>query len=182
MSHPFYEDDFYGDHPPDVLAAKWPNWSPSTDVTSVRTVSHNCLAFALGDTTRWWEPYLDLPGTYWPEDVEPEFTIDVWTRLFERQGYEITDSPSFEAGYERVAIYGDAHGEALHAARQLDTGSWASKLGDLEDVIHTTLEELEGGVYGSVVRVLRRRSPRAADGPAVRPVVAPREDPGAGAP
>jgi hypothetical protein len=43
-----------------------------------------------------------------------------------------------------------------HAARQLDNGKWTSKLGQLEDIEHESLEALSGAVYGSVVQVLKK--------------------------
>jgi len=42
-----------------------------------------------------------------------------------------------------------------HAARQLGPSNWTSKLGELEDVEHATLQSLES-FYGKVALVLRR--------------------------
>jgi hypothetical protein len=49
-------------------------------ITSEETPTYNCVAFAAGDVTRWWEPLpVPLPGYHWPlgairedgnEDVE----------------------------------------------------------------------------------------------------------------
>jgi hypothetical protein len=46
----------------------------------------------------------------------------------------------------------------MHAARQLPTGHWTSKLGESEDIEHR-LHDLEGLIYGQVVLVLARTRP-----------------------
>ena len=50
-----------------------------------------------------------------------------------------------------------------HMARQLASGLWTSKLGELEDIEHETPAELEGDIYGIVVQYMRR----AINNPAV---------------
>jgi hypothetical protein len=60
-----------------------------------------------------------------------------------------------EPGFEKVALFADASGMPQHAARQLATGRWTSKLGRMEDIEHA-LRDLEGGIYGSVVLLLKR--------------------------
>jgi hypothetical protein len=77
---------------------------------------------------------------------------------FEALGYEVCDDRRLEPGYEKIAIYGLA-GSPEHAAKQLLDGSWSSKLGYLNDIVHATLEALEGPDYGSVEVIMRR--PRA---------------------
>lgn len=52
-------------------------------------------------------------------------------------------------------------GEPTHAARQLPSGAWTSKLGEWEDIEHDTLEALEGSegrgeAYGRVALILKR--------------------------
>jgi hypothetical protein len=37
-----------------------------------------------------------------------------------------------------------------HAALQLESGDWTSKLGDFEDISHSTIEAVSGPVYGRV--------------------------------
>lgn len=60
-----------------------------------------------------------------------------------------------EQGYEKVALYVDHDGKPTHAARQLPTGRWTSKLGKIEDIEHE-LEGIAGSVYGSVAKILKR--------------------------
>ena len=55
---------------------------------------------------------------------------------------------------KKIAIFGmkesDGSVSPTHAARQLESGEWTSKLGkDFEDIPHTTLDALNGPVYGS---------------------------------
>ncbi|HEV3083903.1 MAG TPA: hypothetical protein VGY66_29240 [Gemmataceae bacterium] len=64
--------------------------------------------------------------------------------------------PELESGFEKIAVYALASGAPTHAARQLPSGAWLSKLGDLQDIEHQTLEALEGRDYGKAVRFLRR--------------------------
>jgi hypothetical protein len=117
---------------------------------------YNCIAWASGDTMEWWWPD---PHAYWPDDVPKETTVDAFVALFERLGYELCQSSKFERGFEKIAIY-TQNQEVTHAARQLETSDWASKLGCFEDIEHHSAEVLDGGVYGSVAQVLRRKTSR----------------------
>jgi hypothetical protein len=60
----------------------------------------------------------------------------------------------------KVAIYASG-GELTHAARQLPDGQWTSKLGDLEDIEHDTLEALKCEEYGKPVLIMRKASTAA---------------------
>jgi hypothetical protein len=56
------------------------------------------------------------------------------------------------------ALFALADGFPTHAAWQLGSGRWTSKLGELEDIEHA-LRDLEGTEYGAVALVMKR--PRA---------------------
>jgi len=43
-------------------------------------------------------------------------------------------------------------------ARQMESGLWTSKLGQLEDIVHHTLEGVECDAYGQVVQVSKRKT------------------------
>ncbi len=58
-----------------------------------------------------------------------------------------------------MAIY-EQGGETQHMARQLPSGHWTSKLGDLDDIEHD-LSALEGIEYGRVAMILARKKIRA---------------------
>lgn len=71
-------------------------------------------------------------------------------------GFSECSDASKLAGVEKIAIYTD-NSLPLHLARQLKDGRWASKLGPLIDVIHTTPEALGGGEYGNPTLFMARR-------------------------
>jgi len=60
-----------------------------------------------------------------------------------------------EAGFLKVALYGDGP-FYTHAARQLPTGQWTSKLGREVDIEHDSPEGIAGGGYGEVLQVMKR--------------------------
>jgi hypothetical protein len=53
-----------------------------------------------------------------------------------------------EAGFEKLTIFVDPTGEPRHAARQLPSGAWASKLGDHVDIEHNEVDAVGGVFYG----------------------------------
>ena len=63
-----------------------------------------------------------------------------------------------EPGVEKIALYANAVGKPTHGARQLANGRWTSKLGKREDIEHA-LHDLEGELYGTVVRIMKRPRP-----------------------
>lgn len=77
--------------------------------------------------------------------------------VFRLLGYEPCDDGSLEAGVEKIAIYGDALGMALHVARQIQSGRWTSKMGDLADIEHDEPEDVESALYGTVRRYMARQ-------------------------
>lgn len=123
-------------------------------ITSHVTPEYNCIAWAAGEDGRWWWP--DPMGqAYWPRDIPREETLDAFIQAYATLGYQLCESDVLEPEYEKVALFAAANGVPTHAARQLQNGSWTSKLGSQEDIEHT-LKGLEGPVYGTVVRFLRR--------------------------
>jgi hypothetical protein len=129
------------------------------EVTSPEDVKYNCVAWAAGRTEvrrRWWPA--PSPFYYWP--VEPrEETVSGFIRAFSRLGYAVCDTSDLEPGYEKLAIYADDTDMPTHMGRQLPSGHWTSKLGELEDIQHLTLDQLTGSDYGRVVQFLRRKIP-----------------------
>lgn len=138
------------------LAARHPRLlDAGFEVASPRTEEYNCVAWAVGEDSRWWSPQ-EFGDYYWPDGAPRSESVDAYAVALESAGFEPCDSAEFEPGYEKVAIYATAGGRFMYAARQLKDGRWASKLGAVEDIIHA-LDGLEGADYGQVVRVLRRR-------------------------
>jgi hypothetical protein len=122
-----------------------------SSITSPRTRLYNCIAFAAGETHRWWWPV----AAYWPAGIPNEETIDAFVAAFGTLGYSTCEDGNLETGFVKVAIYVDQSGTPTHMARQLISGKWTSKCGSLEDIEHDTLEIL-GDLYGVVTQFLRR--------------------------
>ena len=123
-------------------------------ITSPATPSYNCFAWAGDDTRYWWQP-IALRGFYWPDEIPGELNMENLTAVYKLLGYSVCESREVEAGVEKIAIYAEADGMPTHAARQLSSGKWTSKLGELEDVEHAALEGLER-FYGKVKQILGR--------------------------
>jgi len=80
---------------------------------------------------------------------------------FEALGYQLCFDTAFEEGVEKVALYAttDRDGAVVaptHAARQLESGEWTSKLGQCEDVRHATPDSVNGPLYGRSVCYMSR--------------------------
>lgn len=129
-------------------------------VTSPRSDKYNCVAWAAGDTNNWWWPDdpLNPSGTHWPAGVEPIESLEAFRDAFATLGYAVCNAEEFEPGFEKVALFANAHADPLHTARQLPNGRWTSKIGPLEDIEHE-LQDLAGDRYGSVVLVMKRPLP-----------------------
>ncbi len=121
-------------------------------ITSERTSAYNCIAWAADDSGKWWWP---AKFYWWPNDIPREHTLDAFTRLYRRLGYEICDNGRLESGAEKIVIY-CSNGLPTHAARQLPDGTWTSKLGRSEDIIHRSPHDLSGSEYGKPERFMKR--------------------------
>lgn len=144
------------------------NWQ----LRSPRCDSYQCVAWAACHTDRKWWPVHD-PEYYWPPNLPrvtpPPFPWIPWAtpveylvQGFATLGYIRCESRKFEFGYQKVAIYANNSG-ATHMARQAFFGrGWFSKPGELEDILHKDLSDIEGEMspaaleYGRVAQVLKR--------------------------
>lgn len=124
-------------------------------ITSLAAIEYNCIAWAAGDTEAWWWPD-PLNLGYWPSGIPREETIESFIKLYRTLGYAVCKNVGYEDGFEKIAIYVDSNGKPTHIARQLRSGHWTSKLGQLEDIEHTTLESLGGSQYGTVAVIMKR--------------------------
>jgi hypothetical protein len=125
-------------------------------VTSPSDRVYNCIAWAAGISDDWWWPD-PLGVSTWPDSVAREETIGAFVDAFRSLGYVACDNEKLEPGYEKIALYA-LSGAPKHAARQLPSGLWTSKIGELEDLEHT-LDGLVGTWYGQVVQILKKPSP-----------------------
>jgi hypothetical protein len=120
-------------------------------VTSPSTPDYNCIAWAAGDTNRWWQP-----GGFWPTAPHPDdYGLGILVEAFHDMGFEECGDGEVEAGYEKVALYGSGF-FYTHASRQLSSGKWTSKLGRSEDIEHDSPDDLTEGIYGEVQQYMRR--------------------------
>ena len=138
------------------LERMFPNLAQSGyRVTSPATRYYNCIAWAADDTEDWWWP---APNAYWPVAAPYEESLDAFVQAFRTLGYELCDNGDLEAECEKIALYADTSGKPKHAARQLVSGKWTSKVGRGVDIEHNTLEALSGDLYGDVVLFLKREA------------------------
>ncbi len=121
-------------------------------VTSPSTPQYNCIGWALGDNQHFWWPRLD---TFWPADIPRHVTIAAFTALLSSHGFEECSSEDLELEVEKVALFVSAQGAPTHAARQLGSGMWTSKLGSNVDIAHE-LRGLEGKAYGRAMLIFSR--------------------------
>jgi hypothetical protein len=126
-------------------------------ITSPSTPDYNCIGWAAQDDCRWWWPLPEAGGgNFWPSSVPRECTLTRFQEAFALLGYELALGLAPEEGVEKVVIYVDATGVPTHAARQVETGRWASKLGRFVDIEHDSPEDV-GPLYGRVGLVMARR-------------------------
>jgi hypothetical protein len=131
------------------------------EITSPATNAYNCIAWAAGTDGQWWDPN-DL--YYWPPGVPREITIDSVVRVYEGLGFAICIGGELEAGFDKVAIFAKQVSGRVptHAARQLDSGAWTSKLGPCEDISHTSADAVTGPSYGEVLYFMSRPKKQAS--------------------
>jgi hypothetical protein len=124
--------------------------------TSDRDPNYNCVAWAVGNTKRYWYD-AKIKGYYWPPLMPSADTLEGWLEVFKLHGYRETDEADLERGYEKVAIYVTSEGFPEHVARQKSSGAWSSKMGKGIDIEHPTLAGLEGDLIGRVTVIMKRR-------------------------
>lgn len=124
-------------------------------VTSPEDERYNCIAWAAGDTKNWWWPdEPDHPESgHWPPGVPRMETLEAFRLASATLGYVVCNDDTLEPGQEKIALFALA-GLPKHAARQLPSGRWTSKLGPMEDIEHA-LHDLTGLVYGAVVLLMK---------------------------
>lgn len=142
--------------PGDFENALQENFDIQRDCKSDRTKSYNCIAWAAGKTNVPWWP-IDLAPYFWPQGLPRGVeTLENFINAFRSEGYLPCIDGSIQPGFEKIAIYVDDKDVPTHAARSLPTGVWTSKLGDEEDIEHSTLRAVEGRIYGKVKAFLQR--------------------------
>ena len=69
----------------------------------------NCLAYALGDQTNWWEPPRGS-GRYWPAGFPADVTIQTAESIIRTHGFTAELDAAIEPDTDAIAIYGQGHG------------------------------------------------------------------------
>ena len=143
-------------------AADFPRLTPDSFVTtSPATHRYNCIAWAAGETRRKWWPDPANIG-YWPKGAPRKETLDAFVLAYKTLGYSVCEDGSLEPGFQKIALFTKRYlsgTRPTHAALQLPSGRWTSKLGDLEDIDHVNLDALRGPAYGAVACYLKRLRP-----------------------
>jgi hypothetical protein len=81
--------------------------------------------------------------------------VEALIQIFQGLKYAICDKGQLEIGFEKIVIFPDSEAYA-HAARQLEDGRWASKIGGWEDIEHNACDGLEDEEYGKIVHFIKR--------------------------
>jgi hypothetical protein len=148
--------DIVNDHDPNQTPnANFPNLTPSNHrVIGPGTPQFNCIAWSCGETHRWWQPGILF---YWPIVCDPnDSTLTNLVSALTSVGFVLCADGSLELGFEKVAVYALGPMEYTHAARQMPSGKWTSKLGLDVLIDHDTPESLVGGVYGDLFYFFKR--------------------------
>lgn len=125
--------------------------------TSCTDEHYNCFAWAGGDNRRLWSPMGIGSGWHWPPGPVALPTMKAFKDAYSVEGYEECDDGSLEDGYEKIAFFGhEPHGVPRHAARQLPSGKWTSKMGDDHDIEHASVGDVGGQMYGHPQVFMRR--------------------------
>jgi len=109
---------------------------------SVQGDDYNCVSWAIHNDEE--NIILKLP------DGETDQRLKSYVDYYKNIGFEETGNIDVEQGVTKIALYAFAD-EFQHVARQLADGRWASKLGEWEDIEHSTLNDLAGNFYGEPV-------------------------------
>ena len=128
-------------------------------ITSPEDADYNCIAWAFDRKDCWMWPDEDVDGVnVWPQESAGDTRVHTFIDAFRTIGYDICNNDEFEEGIEKVALYAypDTE-ECTHAARLLDNGMWASKLGPSFDITHSTPYTIQGRLYGMVCCILCRK-------------------------
>ena len=137
----------------DLLTRAFPNLaSEGFDIVDEPSTRYNCIAYAAGDTDKWW--WLDGVN-YWSPWARPTNRIESLKEAFSALGYEPCDDIGAEADYQKVALY-NIQGEMTQAALQMPSARWRSKMGQGPVIEHRSPQSLSDGIYGRPTIFMRR--------------------------
>jgi len=99
------------------------------------------------------------PWHFWPLGAPLDFSAAGFVEAYKLLGFQLCDNGIPETGFEKIAVYAVANGEFGHASKLMPNGLWSSKLGDWEDISHTTPDLVENQHYGTVRHFMKRHTP-----------------------
>src|ERR1035437_2064766 len=121
------------------------------EFTSGQTDEYNCVAWATELTADWVQFIYDEIGNY-------DNNVQKYIKYFTELGFIKTENSQFVKDVQKIAIYANENKDFVHVARQLNNGKWTSKLGEWEDIEHTTLEVLAGDSYGNPYIIMEKKN------------------------
>jgi len=127
--------------------------------TGEATHDYHCIGWAIGRDDEWWDPAEPEPwedNFYWPANVPRDYRATSVVMAFESAGFAVCADASLEEGVEKIVLYADGP-EFTHAARQLETGKWTSKMDPDERIEHDTPEDLVGPWCGQIATYMQRK-------------------------
>lgn len=137
----------------DQLRALFPEYQPEDFLdTSDPTSFYNCIAWAAHQTDAWWEP---TAGYYWPSEAPPDHLPSSLVSAFTAIGYTECETSLIEDCFDKIALYA-SDDEWLHAARQKPNGKWTSKLGQCQDIEHSSPESIICQEYGRIHCLMKK--------------------------
>jgi hypothetical protein len=134
------------------IPGAFPKIDPGFLVTSPFDFRYNCIGWAADEQRFWWPD----GWNYWPIPDVREPTVERFTEAFATKGYTEASDGTLEPHIDKLAIYVDSKGFVTHMARQLEDGTWTSKLGKAWDIQHVSEHCLSNSTYGSVAKYLKR--------------------------
>ncbi len=147
------------------LIRVFPNLKEDTNfqILSPQTPVYNCIAWAMGYTDRWVDPYIG-PGCWWPDGVIRSYSSDALIKAFEAEGFELSDNELLEEGYAKVVLY-KKHDDDLwtHASKLVSADVEYSKFGRSFDgqhshnVLCTTSDGHEKESYGISYAIMKKK-------------------------
>ena len=136
-----------------MLISKFPQLAGEHyEIVDAPTEQYNCIAYAAGDTSRWWD-YNE--NYHWPDHASRSNSMESLKQVFLGLGFEQCNDSRLENGYQKVALY-EQQGCWTHAAIQMPNGRWRSKMGQGPVIEHQSPQSLSSGTYGEPTIYMRR--------------------------
>lgn len=118
------------------------------NITAPATGQYNCIAWSVGITDEW----------LWPGNTEAIFDA-----FYASHGWSVSSSGAREYKKRKVALWamnGDPN-DCTHGSRETVDCDWhESKCGGLERIVHDK-RQMEGGVYGVIIKYYKKTDPNA---------------------